>query len=173
MQGEEVLMTIVDLALGLIGLSSIVTALRRSREKSWSVPEINGLVFLAVMAVGAIIFSLLPFPLFYMEMSDRQAFAIAAAVYCLFGFAVVLGFAYRARTRGFPSRRPWVFNLFAILSVAVIIMMGLLALGVISEGIVGFYLFGVMWMLVLALVQFLTFLSFVGFLQEEQPAANA
>jgi hypothetical protein len=80
MIGEDVLFTVIDLAIALIGFSSIVTALRRSKEKPWSSQEINGLVFLALMAIGAIVFSLLPFSLFYMELGEYQIYSISAAI---------------------------------------------------------------------------------------------
>lgn len=167
MEGEGILLTIVDLALALIGFSSVVTALRRSREKAWSHQEINGLVFLAIMAIGAILFALLPFALFYMELGPTRIFSIAAAAYCFYSVSVMFGMAWRARRSGFPSRRPWVFNASAALSVVILCMMALLAAGRISAGIFGWYLLGVMWLLVLAFIQFVMFLSFVGFVGED------
>jgi hypothetical protein len=163
MEGEGILLTIVDLALALIGFSSVVAALRRSRDKAWSSQEINGLVFLAIMASGAILFALLPFALFYMELTLTRIFSIAAAAYCVYSVSVMVGMAWRARRSGFPSRRPWVFNSSAALSVVVTFMMALIAVGQISTGVFGWYLVGVMWLLVLAFVQFVVFLSFVGF----------
>jgi hypothetical protein len=167
MIGEDAFFTVIDLAIALIGFSSIVTALRRSKEKSWSSQEINGLVFLALMAIGAIVFSLLPFSLFYMELEESQIYSISAAIYCVFSISVILGLFIRGKKSGFPSRRPRVFNFFAALSIGVIVMMGFVATGNISNGVLGFYLFGVIWLLISAFVQFLVFLSFVGFIQEE------
>jgi hypothetical protein len=172
MAGEDTLFTIVDLAIALIGFSSIVTALRRSKEKSWSIQEINGLVFLAVMAIGAIIFSLLPLLLFYMELDDVQIYSIASAVYCVFSMVVILGLFIRGRKSGFPSRRPRVFNIFGFLSFGIIILMGFLAAGAITNGVFGYYLVGVIWLLVLAFVQFVVFLSFVGFIQEDTDTSS-
>jgi hypothetical protein len=170
MEGRDILLTIVDLALALIGFSSIVTALRRSREKAWNPQEINGLVFLAMMAIGAILFALLPFALFYMELREGQIYSISAMLYAVFSVSVTLGLALRGRRSGFPSRRPRLFNAFAVLSIGVIVMMVLVAAGTISEGVLGYYLFGVIWLLVLAFVQFLVFLSFVGYLQGDGAA---
>ena len=168
MVGQDILLAIVDLSLALIGFSSIVTALRRSKEKAWSHQEINGLMFLAASAIGAILFSLLPFPLYYMALKDNQIYSIAAAIYCAFCLMVMLGLFIRGRRKGFPSRRPKVFKSFAVLSSGVILMMALVAAGTIREGVFGFYLLGVIWMLVLAFVQFMVFLSFVGFVQEDK-----
>jgi hypothetical protein len=70
--GEDPLFKIIDLAVALISFSSIVTALRRFKEKSWSTQEINGLVFLALMITGAITFSMLPFSFFYMGMGKGK-----------------------------------------------------------------------------------------------------
>jgi hypothetical protein len=174
MIGEDVLFTVIDLAIALIGFSSIVTALRRSKEKPWSSQEINGLVFLALMAIGAIVFSLLPFSLFYMELGEYQIYSISAAIYCVFGISVSLGLYIRGKQSGFPSRRPRVFNFFAVLSVGVTVMMGYIATGNISDGVFGFYLFGVIWLLISAFIQFIVFLSFVGFIQEEhKPKSNS
>lgn len=167
MVGEGILLTIVDLALALIGFSSVVAALRRSREKDWSSQEINGLVFLAIMAIGAILFALFPFALFYMELTPDRIFSIAAAGYCVFSLSVMLGLAWRGRTSGFPSRRPWVFTTSAVLSIGVLFVMVLVAAGRITTGVFGWYLLGVMWLLVMSFVQFVMFLSFVGFVQEE------
>ena len=100
MQGEGVLLAIISLAMGLIGFSSIVTALRRSRDKSWTVQEINGLMLLAIMATGAILFSLLPFSLFYMALSEVEVYSIAAAAYLFFTLAVILGLVVRGRQSG-------------------------------------------------------------------------
>lgn len=169
MPGEEILLAIVDLSLALIGFSSIVTALRRSKEKSWSKQEINGLVFLAGMAIGAILFSLLPFVLFYMDLVEQQIYTLSAVVYLIFSILVVSALWLRGRRSGYPSRRPKIFNSFAIFSLAPMIMMGLLAFGRITHGVFGVYLLGVIWLLILAFIQFLTFLSFVGFVQEDGP----
>jgi hypothetical protein len=170
MIGEDALFTIIDLAIALIGFSSVITALRRSKEKSWSSQEINGLVFLALMAIGAIVFSLLPLSLFYMELVDYQIYSISAAIYCVFSISVIIGLFIRGKQSGFPSRRPRVFNLFAVLSIGVIVMMGFVATGNITKGVFGFYLFGVIWLLISAFVQFMVFLSFVGFIQEDLKA---
>jgi len=167
MEGEDTLFTIIDLAVALIGFSSVVTALRRSREKSWSSQEINGLVFLAIMAIGAILFSLLPLALFYMQLNEQQIYSISAFLYCLFSVGVVLGLFLRGKKHGFPSRRPQVFNLFGLLSFGVIAFMAFLASGSLQEGAFGYYLIGVMWLLVLAFIQFVVFLSFVGFIHPE------
>jgi hypothetical protein len=53
-------------------------------------------------------------------------------------------------------------------------MMGYIATGNISDGVFGFYLFGVIWLLISAFIQFIVFLSFVGFIQEEhKPKSNS
>ena len=169
MPGKDILLAIVDLSLALIGFSSIVTALRRSKNKSWSKQEINGLVFLAGMAIGAILFSLLPFALFYMDLAEQEIYSISAAVFVVFSLLVIITLFVRGRRSGYPSRRPKVFNTFAVLSSTPIVVMGLLAAGIFSQGLLGIYLVGVIWMLVLAFVQFLMFLSFVGFVQEDVP----
>jgi hypothetical protein len=53
--------------------------------------------------------------------------------------------------------------------------MFLVASGRITEGLLGYYLFGVIWLLVLAFVQFVVFLSFVGFVEgdDETPEGLA
>lgn len=170
MEGKDILFRIVDLALAFIGFSSLVTALRRSKEEAWHPQEINGLVFLAMMGIGAILFALLPFSLFYMELRESLVYSISSALYVVFSVCVILGLTLRGRKSGFPSRRPKLFKAFAVLSIVVISMMGLVAAGVISKGVLGFYLFGVMWLLVMAFVQFVVFLSFVGFLPGETSA---
>jgi hypothetical protein len=135
--GKDVLLAIVDLALALIGFSSIVTALRRSKEKSWSKQEINGLVFLAGMAIGAILFALLPFALYHMQLNELQVYRIASAVYIFFALLVAVALFIRGNRSGFPSRRPKVFNTSVVLTLALIVMMGFLAFGRISEGVLG------------------------------------
>lgn len=172
MPGKDILLAIVDLALALIGFSSIVTALRRSKEKSWSKQEINGLVFLAGMAIGAILFSLLPFALYHMALDEIQIYRIASGAYILFSLLVMLALVIRGRRSGFPSRRPKVFNSFAALSLAPFVMMGLLAFGRFTNGALGVYLLGVIWLLILAFVQFLMFLSYVGFVQDDVPETS-
>jgi hypothetical protein len=52
------------------------------------------------------------------------------------------------------------------LSLAPMVMMVLLAAGKIEEGLMGIYLLGLFWLLILAFIQFLMFLYFVGFAQE-------
>lgn len=165
--GAGYLFKIIDLAITLIGFSSIVTALRRSKDRSWSIQEINGLVFLAIMAIGAIIFSLLPLALHHLQLIELQAYSIAGGVYSAFGVSVVLGLFIQGRRSGYPSRGPRIFNLFALLSVGVIVVVGLASAGLIPAGTIGVYLLGVIWMLILAFVQFVVFLSFVGFVDED------
>ncbi len=172
MTGEDTLFAIVDLAIALIGFSSIVTALRRPKERSWGAQEINGLVFLAIMAIGAIIFSILPLVLFYMGLDDLQLYSIASAIYCVFCIGVIVGLIIRGRKSGFPSRRPTVFKIFGLLSLGVITFMGFLASGSITSGILGYYLVGVIWLLVCAFVQFIVFLSFVGFIQADEEGSG-
>lgn len=172
MVGEDTLFTIIDLAIALIGFSSIVTALRRSKEKSWSIQEINGLVFLAIMAIGAILFSMLPLVFFYMGLNDLQIYSLASAVYCFFSLCVLIGLIIRGRKSGFPSRRPRIFNVFGLLSLAVITLMGFGAARSFANGVFGFYLIGVIWLLILAFVQFVVFLSFVGFIPDDAASVS-
>ncbi|NIS83080.1 MAG: hypothetical protein GTO14_23415 [Anaerolineales bacterium] len=172
MEGEEVLLGIVDLSIALIGFSSIVTALRRSKERAWSPQEINGLVFLATMSIGAILFSLLPFPLFHIGLTGHQIYSISSWAYLVYGIGTFAALFIRARTKGFPSRRPRVFNTFAFLSIIILVMMFMVASGNIASGLLGYYLLGVIWLLVLAFVQFLVFLSYVGFVGEEHSAES-
>lgn len=167
MNGDDLLYTIIELAIALIGFSSIVTAMRRSKEKSWSIREINGLVFLAIMAIGAILFSLLPLSLFYMELDENQIYSISATVYSVFGAGVFAGLLIRGKKKGYPSRRPGLFNTLAVLSIGVMVLMIFIATGVIYDGAFGFYVLGVIWFLLMAFAQFIVFLSFVGYTQED------
>jgi hypothetical protein len=173
MKGQEILLAITDIALTLIGLSSVVTALRRSKEEAWGIQEINGLIFLAIVSIATILFALLPFSLFYMEFSEAKIYTVSSTAYCIFSTLMIVGFAIRAKRSGFPSRRPRVFNTFAGLSAGVIFIMFLVAVGRIREGVFGYYLFGVIWLLVLAFVQFVVFLSFVGLLQAPTVVAGS
>jgi hypothetical protein len=167
--GQDIFLAVIDLSLALIGFSSIVTALRRSKDKSWSQQEINGLVFLAGMAIGAIIFALLPFALYYMDLGQDKIYQTASLVYVIFAMLVALALFIRSRSSGYPSRRPKVFNTFTLLSLIPIVMLTLLAAGRITQGVMGVYLLGLFWLLILAFIQFLMFLSFVGFVQEGTP----
>jgi hypothetical protein len=162
MTAQDVFLAITGISLTLVGFSSLITALRRPREQAWAQQEIIGLVMLGMMSLGALIFSLMPFPLYYMGLPEPQVWGIATVVYLVYVLGIGVGLAWVARRHGHPSRRRRVFNIFAVLSAALVALMVLNLLGMLELNPAGVYLLGVVWLIVIASVQFLVFLTFAG-----------
>ena len=75
------------------------------------------------MAIGAIVFSIIPFGLYIMDLEEIVIYRISSALYCFFSLGAAVGITVRGRRSGFPSRRLGVFNLSALGSAVVIVFM--------------------------------------------------
>ncbi len=162
MEGTEILKGVADIAIAFIGFSSIVTALRKGKEQPWSFQERIGLILLALLTFGTVLLAFLPFPLYYLELADWQIYSISAWVFTLYSLAIFLFLIYQNMRHGRTTRVPRVFNLLFGLSLVVLVVMLMLALGRFSQGMLGVYLLGLFWLLGVASVQFLIFIFFVG-----------
>ena len=162
MEGSETLRAFADISIAFIGFSSVVAALRKSKEISWSYQEKMGLVLLGILTFGAVLLSFLPFPLYYMELEDWQTYSISAWVYVIYSVVSLAFYAYQNRKQVKTSRLPRLFNTLFAISMAIVLMMLWLALGRISNGQLGVYLAGLFWYLILSAVQFMVFFMFLG-----------
>jgi hypothetical protein len=162
MEGTEVLKAFGDISIAFIGFSSVVAALRKSKETVWSYQEKMGLVLLGILTFGAVLLAFLPFPLYYMELEDWQIYSISAWVYVIYSVVSLAFYAHQNRKQGRTSRMPRLFNTLFAFSIVVVLLMLWLALGRISTGQLGVYLSGLFWYLILSAVQFMVFFMFLG-----------
>jgi hypothetical protein len=107
MKGESFLLTIAQIALALAGFAGIIGAFRQA-EREWKPQEIAGLQLMLEHTFAAVLFALLPFPLFFVLSLQIKVWSIASSL--LAGFLILEFIIQRRRiillsVRGAAPRR--------------------------------------------------------------------
>ena len=157
MEGEGPLLTIAQISVSLAGFASVVIALRGSGPSAWSVQDRFGLGNVLGVSVATLVASLLPFPLAYLGWSSETVWRVVDA---LMGIAMlgVVAFLTLFVVRGSaPPRSPRMFWLFAGSGLLVSVLLLAFAAGLIAASGLALLLFGLIWALVAAFAQLVTF----------------
>lgn len=156
MQGSEALSTIAEIGLGLAGFTGILVALARTPEP-FGRPEVLRLLLLIVSSLGATFLALLPFALHESGVGESACWRFSSGLLAAFTSTslAVLGYQIQRHRREFGE----LFSraVFAIVSAGTVAIVALQAGNVFAVGgtpRVGPYLFGLLWLLLVASIQF-------------------
>ena len=156
MQGGEALSTIAEVGLGLAGFTGILVALGRSRA-AFSRPEVLRLLLLLVSSLGAVFLALFPFALYESGVGDSACWRLSSVILAAFTSISLAYLGYQIqRYRGefgelFSST---VFAIVATGSLAIFVLQLSNAVGLGAPPRSGPYVFGLLWLLFIASLQF-------------------
>ena len=155
MQGGEALSTIAQIGLGLAGFTGILVALGRTGA-SFSRPEVLRLLLLLVSSLGAMFLALLPFALHESGVGDAACWRLSSAILAAFvsGALAYLGYQiqrHRAEFGELFSRTIFVVVTTGSLAIFVLQIANAVGLGAPRSGP---YVFGLLWLLFIASLQF-------------------
>jgi len=157
MPGEDVLLTLGEVAITVAGFSSIVAVFGRRSERDWSPVESFRLAALIMNAVGPALLAFLPFALEHLRIPPRFVWGSSSAVLLGFIIAQQAWVFSRGRTAfqqtGEPLRPALVITANSCAGLAALLQCLNLA-GVWFHLELGPYLAGLVLLLVIAVVQF-------------------
>jgi hypothetical protein len=156
LQGGEALSTIAEVGLGLAGFTGILVALGRSGA-TFSRPEVLRLLLLLVSSFGAVFLALFPFALHESGVSGVACWRLSSAVLAAFTSISLAYLGYQIqRHRGefgeLFSRVVFVSVATGSLVIVVLQLGNVVGLGAPPRS--GPYLFGLLWLLFIASLQF-------------------
>ena len=155
----DALSTIAEIALGLAGFSGVVVVLGR-QPGAFSRVEAGRLVLLLVSSIGAMFLALLPLSLAPLELSDSLLWRVSAGTFT--AFCLGYGLIGRSRVRIVRAHAPEIYSLavsvfnYATVGTAVILQVVVLARP--ADLGPGFYVLGLLGLLLTATVQFVRML---------------
>ena len=155
----DALSTIAEIALGLAGFSGVVVVLGR-QPGAFSRVEAGRLVLLLVSSIGAMFLALLPLSLAPLELSDSLLWRVSAGTFT--GFCVGYGLIGRSRVRIVRADAPEVYSsavsVFNYATVGTAVILQLVVLARPTDLGPGFYVLGLLSLLLTATVQFVRML---------------
>jgi hypothetical protein len=157
MSGEDVLLTLGEVAIAVAGFSSIVAVFGRRSERTWSAVESFRLTTLIMNAVGPALLAFLPFALENLRVSPPFVWGSSSAV--LLGFIImqtawVFSRGVRAFRQSGEPVRPWIVITMNSCSGLAALLQVLNLAGVWFHQELGPYLAGLVLLLAIAVVQF-------------------
>ena len=163
MTGEESLYNLAEIAIALAGFSGLVAVFRSERLGSWQARERFLFWLLLACALGCLFFALFPITLHLLGFADDAVWATSSALAASY-YAVVAGAGWIAHLRmnraGHPTTRPAAVYVFPPLSVLVIVILVLNAVGIVFDRSVGVYHAALLFGLVAASTFFVFLLIF-------------
>jgi len=157
MSGEDVLLTLGEVAIAVAGFSSIVAVFGRRAQGTWSPVESFRLATLIANAVGPALLSFLPFVLENLGLSARAVWASSSSVLLSFVIAqvawVIAGAPRRFRESG-ESIRLWVALTANTCCLSAGALQVLNIAGIVFQQELGPYLAGLLLLLAVAILQF-------------------
>jgi hypothetical protein len=156
LQGSEALSTIAEVGLGLAGFTGILVALGRGSE-GFSRPEVLRLLLLLVSSLGSMFLALLPFALQESGLGGTACWRISSALLASFTALALayLGYQIQRHRREFGELFSGsVFVVVSAGSFVIVTLQVLNAAGIGAPPRVGPYLFGLLWLLFVASIQF-------------------
>lgn len=156
LQGGEALSTIAEVGLGLAGFTGILVALGRSRA-AFSRPEILRLLLLLVSSLGAVFLALLPFALHESGVVGVACWRLSSIVLVAFTSIALVYLGYqiqRHRAEFGELFSSAVFVIVATGSVAIVVLQLGNVVGLWAPPRSGPYVFGLLWLLFIASLQF-------------------
>ena len=166
LQGSDALSTIAEVGLGLAGFTGILVALGRS-PGAFSRPEVLRLLLLLVTSFGAVFLSLLPFAIHESGVTGSACWRLSSALLAAFTSVPLAYLGYRVRRHRDEFGRVLSHTVFAIVGIGSSIIVVLQLFNVAGLGApprLGPYLFGLLWLLFVASLQFarILFVRFPG-----------
>ena len=156
MQGGEALSTIAEVGLGLAGFTGILVALGRTGQ-AFSRPEVLRLLLLLVSSLGAMFLALLPFALHESGVGEAACWRLSSAILAAFTSIALayLGYQIQRRRAEFGalfSRSVFVVVTTGSLAIVALQLGNAMGLGALPRS--GPYVFGLLWLLFIASLQF-------------------
>jgi hypothetical protein len=156
LQGGEALSTIAEVGLGLAGFTGILVALGRSGA-AFSRPEVLRLLLLLVSSFGAVFLALLPFALHESGVGDSACWRLSSAILAAFTTVSLAYLGYQIQRHRGEFGRLFSSAVFAVVasgSLAIVLLQLANAAGLGARPRSGPYVFGLLWLLFIASLQF-------------------
>lgn len=153
----DALFTVAEVAIALAGFSGVVAILGQRSSGEWSEPDWLRFAMLLAFSFGAVLFSLLPTLVLALGASEPAAWGISSGLLFVFlvtGYVIVVR---RVSALGEVADRefPRAIGLtVGVISLPVLAMLALNALGVVFSREFGPFFLGVLWLLSTAGFQF-------------------
>ncbi len=147
----DVLQTIAEVTATFAGFTAILVVFRRRVQ--WSETEIIGLVHFLQISLGVVLLSLAPFMLSSLELSEEMVWRVSNALlgaYHAYLLAWILPRAGEAPSRIARWARPFL----GTFGVGSTLLNVVVAVGALPRALVFALLFGLLWLLAMALVNF-------------------
>ena len=159
MNVPDALSTIAEIALGLAGFSGVVVVLGR-QPGAFSKVESGRLVLLLVSSIGAMFLALLPLALAPLELSASLLWRVSAGTFI--AFCLGYGLIGRSRVRIVRAHAPEIYSfgvsVFNYATVGTAVILQLVVLARPADLGPGFYVLGLIGLLLTATVQFVRML---------------
>jgi hypothetical protein len=155
-QGGEALSTIAQVGLGLAGFTGILVALGRT-QTAFSRPEVLRLLLLLVSSFGAVFLALLPFALHESGVGDVACWRLSSVALAAFTSVSLAYLGYQIQRHRSEFGQLFSTAVFVIVGTGSVLMVVLQlanALGLGAPPRSGSFLFGLLWLLFIASLQF-------------------
>jgi hypothetical protein len=159
-QGGEALSTIAEVGLGLAGFTGILVALGRSTETS-SRPAVLRLLLLLVSSLGAVFLALLPFALHESGVGSAACWRLSSALLAVFTSISLASLGYRIHRHREEFGQLFSGTVFVVVGTGSLVIVALQVANIAGLGALprsGPYLFGLLWLLFVASIQFVRIL---------------
>jgi len=156
MDASEVLSTIAQLALGLVGFTGVVIAVDREKADVSRVDAFR-LNVLLYSGSAAMFLALLPMGLEFLNLNENDIWKLSNLGHAIFAFGFLTWFfpASRLTMQSAPeifNITVWRFYLAGHLANGILQILAML--GAVNKQAIGIYIFGLFWLLFISLVQF-------------------
>jgi hypothetical protein len=155
----DLLPTLAEVSVTLAGFSALLVVIRRGESK-WLPSEVVALYVMVGNSLAALLFSLLPLPLVYMGIPRAIVWSLCSVLLAVFILFTGWAIPRLARQRGATPRVQITRRVIPPASYTVVLALGLSALGPVSIR-AGVFVFGVIFLLLLAVVPLVIFLAFI------------
>lgn len=156
MQGGEALSTIAEVGLGLAGFTGILVALGRTGA-AFSRPEVLRLLLLLVSSFGAVFLALLPFALHESGVDDAACWRLSSAILAAFTSIALAYLGYQIQRHRAEFGELFSGTVFVVVttgSIAIVVLQVGNVVGLGARPRSGPYVFGLLWLLFIASLQF-------------------
>ena len=155
----QILVALAEISTGLAGFSGVVVVL--AKDESWSIQEQLSIWALLQASLGAIVLSLLPLLMSEFLSNQILAWRISIAILATFHIAIFVADMYRTFvvTGVVPPMLMFIPGI--IISLATTGFLGSLALGYFPELMYPGYLLGIVWLLCVAIIWFVSVIRII------------
>ena len=157
MPGDDVLLTVGEVAIAYAGFSSIVAVFGRRSVGEWAPIDIFRLLNLVSTSLGAALFALLPFGLRHLHLPETSVWVASSAMLAVFTVAFLVFSTWRGRQiflQNPGSVRPGVAIVLYLSILSCLILQVLNIGGVLFQQELGPFLAGLLLLLLVSAIQF-------------------